>query len=152
MALPDSSPLIRRKVLKGLGALGNCEIRKWSSVVPLVLNTLMDGLEEGGRDQQSGEKASTAKEALDGLMKLLSVIPTVEIERLAPRLALRIRPFFEHETAGVREAAFSLLSKVFLAGSSTSAREQLSEQVLNIMQSSFYSDYRCFLSYRFMQP
>lgn len=129
MALPDSSPLIRRKVLKGLGALGDCDIRKWKTLAPMVLNTLMDGLEEGGWDQLSDEKASTTKEALDGLMKLMSVIPMVEIERLAPRLALRIRPFFEHNTSTVREAAFSLLSKVFLAGSTTSARDQLSEQV-----------------------
>ena len=128
--LTDSFPLIRRIALKGLGGLSDIDPRLWSEFAPVVLDALVDGLEEDGRDSHDGNSSpGTAKEALEGLMRLIPVSPQVEVERLASRLALRVRPFFEHELPLVRQAAVSLLAQLFRAGSSTSARAHLTEQV-----------------------
>ena len=127
-SLPDSSPVIRRMALRGLGALGNCNPHHLETFAPVVLNALMNGLEEDGRDKQESN-SGTANEALEGLMAVIPVAPLAEVERLASRLALRVRPFFEHEEAKVRHAAVSLLASLFLAGSKTSARAHLAEQV-----------------------
>lgn len=127
-SLPDSSVLIRRIALKGLGALGDCDPRKLELLAPSVLNALIEGLEEDGRDLQDGS-TGTAKEALEGLLRLVPVVSSHEVERLASRLALRIRPFFEHEIPQVREVAISLLAKLFIAGASSSASTHLAEQV-----------------------
>lgn len=127
-ALPDSSYLIRRIALKGLGALGDCDPRQLEVLAPSVLNALMEGLEENGRDLQDGN-TGTVKEALEGLLCLVPVVPKHEIERIASRLALRVRPFFENESSQVRQAAISLLAKLFTAGASSSASVHLAEQV-----------------------
>ena len=126
-ALPDSSSLIRRLVLKGLGGLGMCDPRHLRVFCPTVLNALMDGLEEDGHEKDDG--SGTAREALQGLKRLIPVAPSAEIERLASRLALRVRPFFEHHDANVRQVAVALLSDLFQAGSSTPAKIHLTEQV-----------------------
>lgn len=130
-ALPDSSLLIRRIALKGLGALGDCDPRQLELLAPSVLDALIAGLEEDRRDLQDGS-SGTAKEALEGLLRLVPVVPTAEVERLASRLALRIRPFFEHEMPQVREAAISLLAQLFTAGATSSASVHLAEQVSKI--------------------
>ena len=127
-SLPDSSSVIRRMALRGLGALGRSNPRHLNTFAPVVLNALMDGLEEDGRDKQE-VNSGTAKEALEGLIGVIPVAPLAEVERLASRLALRVRPFFEHEQAKVRLAAVSLLASLFLAGSKTSARAHLAQQV-----------------------
>ena len=116
--------------LRGLGALGHCNPRHLEAFAPVVLNALMNGLEEDGRDKQENN-SGTANEALEGLMAVIPVAPLAEVERLASRLALRVRPFFEHEETKVRQAAVSLLASLFLAGSKTSARAHLAEQVMN---------------------
>lgn len=128
--LTDSSSLIRRVALNGLGGLGDTDPRLWSEFAPMVLDALVDGLEEldGGRDQLDGN-SSTAQEALEGLSRLIVVSPLVEVERLASRLALRVRPFFEHELPLVRVAAVNLLAQLFKAGYGTAAQAHLAEQV-----------------------
>lgn len=128
--LTDSSSLIRRVALNGLGGLGDTDPRLWSEFAPIVLDALVDGLEEldGGRDQLDGN-SSTAQEALEGLSRLIVVSPLIEVERLASRLALRVRPFFEHELPLVRVAAVSLLAQLFKAGYGTAAQAHLAEQV-----------------------
>lgn len=127
-SLPDSSPLIRRMALKGLGALGGCDAHHLEVFGPVVLNSLVDGLEEDGRDKLESN-SGTAKEALEGLIRIIPVAPSSEVERLASRLALRVRPFFEHEQSQVRHAAVSLLASLFEAGSCTHVRDHLAEQV-----------------------
>ena len=125
-ALPDSSPLIRRIALKGLGAASHCDPRQLEVLAPSVLNALMEGLEEDGREPHD---SGTAREALEGLSRLVPVVSSHEVERLASRLALRIRPFFEHELPQVRQASISLLAQLFVAGSTSSASVHLADQV-----------------------
>lgn len=127
-SLPDSSLLIRRIALKGLGSLGDCDPRQLEIQAPSVLNALMEGLEEDGREPHDGN-CGTVKEALEGLLRLVPVVSVPEVERLASRLALRVRPFFEHELPQVRQAAISLLAQLFIAGSTSSASDRLAEQV-----------------------
>lgn len=113
--LPDQSHLIRRMALKGLGSLGDSDPRHWAAFAPEVLNALMDGLEEDGRDH-SDAHSGTAKEALEGLMRLIPVAPLAEVERLASRLALRVRPFFEHEQPqGIRLRTNNTVISLFLS-------------------------------------
>lgn len=130
-SLPDSSLLIRRIALKGLGALGECDPRHLEALAPSVLNALMEGLEEDGREPNEGN-SGTAREALEGLLRLVPVVSSHEVDRLASRLALRVRPFFEHELPQVRQAAISLLAQLFTSGSTLSTKSasaQLAEQV-----------------------
>jgi HEAT repeat protein len=130
-SLPDSSLLIRRIALKGLGALGDCDPRHLEALAPSVLNALMEGLEEDGREPNEGN-SGTAREALEGLLRLVPVVSSHEVDRLASRLALRVRPFFEHELPQVRQAAISLLAQLFTSGSTLSTKSasaQLAEQV-----------------------
>lgn len=128
--LTDSSPFIRRIALKGLGGLSDIDPHLWSEFAPVALDALVDGLEESGsgRDSPTG-KSGTALDALEGLTRLIPVSPVAEVERLASRLALRVRPFFEHEQGPVRFAAVSLLAQLFKVGYETSARAHLTEQV-----------------------
>ena len=134
-SLTDSAPLVRQAALKGLGGLGMYEARHVKNFCPSVLDALMNGLEEEGLEKE--ESSGTALEALEGLKRLIPVVPVVEIERLACRLALRVRPFFEHQDPHVRQVAVALLADVFMAGSTTSARDHLAEQVRT--SSSFFT-------------
>jgi len=67
-----------------------------------------------------------------GLKRLIVVAPASEIERLAPRLALRVRPFFEYQDAQVRQLAVALLADLLRTGSATLARHSLADQVRSI--------------------
>ena len=127
VALADSSILARCVALKGLGGLGAWDRAHVALFAPMVLNALMDGLEEDSHGK--GGNCGTAKEALEGLMRIIPLAPLSEVERLVSRLALRVRPFFESDSPLVRKAAVGLLAALFLAGSATSARIHLTEQV-----------------------
>ncbi|KAK2723715.1 hypothetical protein QYM36_002155, partial [Artemia franciscana] len=140
-AQTDTQPIVRKWSLKGLSALSKCSRNQVDRHCAPVLNALVAGLEDDSLDNQGEKKrdrgwfkekeqddaTACAYESLVGLSKLLPIASQTEICRLAPRLAVRVRSFFEKEDSKLRAAAFSLMGTILGCGDAAGCEESLKE-------------------------
>ncbi|GAB6030522.1 HEAT repeat [Chamberlinius hualienensis] len=109
--LQDSSSVVRRLAIRGLGSIGKLDVEhmdslEWFGVYKYsntVLSAMMSGLDD--KEDPHGE---IALEAMKGLCKVLQDMEESHVENALVNIIMRLRPCFESENKEIRAAAYQL--------------------------------------------
>ncbi|XP_054723118.1 maestro heat-like repeat-containing protein family member 1 [Uloborus diversus] len=119
--LVDSSPIVRRLCISGLGSVADTEqVERYSTT---ILSAMMTGM-----DDREDSNCNITLEAMSGLSAVLSQVAEEDVRNILITIALRIKPMFEKDKAPVRAAAFKLFGNLSRFGNGPS-KEQFIEQV-----------------------